>query len=372
MKPMNDIIEAEVENEQPTSTEMIPSSTLAALVSAEIDMQVSTAKRYPRSLSQFKKTALSMATLNEEIAASCFYTLPRGGKPITGPSVRLAEICTVAWGNMRFGARVIADKGRTIVAQGFAIDLERNVAGTIEIERRITDKKGKRFSDDMVVVTGNAACAIAKRNAIFGVIPMAYVKEIEREARKVAIGDAKTLAAKRADMMAYFAKMGVDIDRLVHAVGKRAIEDVGLEELAILKGTATAIKDGDTSVDEAFPPVKADEPKDQPKSGAEGLKERLSGKLPNGTAPPKQEGKAPEEQAGSNPTDDQGGLSEEIEEIRGLIADSKTPEQLQEAGARMSRSEEIHKALLEDYQAKYKSLQPAAKSSRQRITPREF
>ena len=48
-----------------------------------------------------------MATIDAEVAGSCFYKLSRGGKTIEGPSVRLAEIVASAWGNLKFGARII-------------------------------------------------------------------------------------------------------------------------------------------------------------------------------------------------------------------------------------------------------------------------
>jgi hypothetical protein len=233
--------------------QIIPPNALAAIVGAEVDVQITTAKKYPRSITKFKQKAKEMACINEEVAASCFYTLPRGGKPITGPSIRLAEICATAWGNLRWGSRVIGDDGKIITAQGVCHDLECNVAGTIEIQRRVTNKEGNRFSDDMVVVTGNAAGSIARRNAILGVIPRAFVHEIEQEARKVAIGDAKTLVARRAEMIAYFGKMGITEERILKAIGVESIEQIGLEELGVLKGTATAIKEKTTTVDEVFP-----------------------------------------------------------------------------------------------------------------------
>ena len=75
---------------------------------AQIDVQISTAHRFPRTLSRVKQDMLSFATLDEETAQSCFYTLPRGGKVIQGPSIRMAEIAISCYGNMRSGARVIS------------------------------------------------------------------------------------------------------------------------------------------------------------------------------------------------------------------------------------------------------------------------
>lgn len=220
---------------------------------AMLDIQIVTAKRYPRSVKQFKEAALGMACLDEETAASCFFTLPRGKAPIQGPSIRLAEICATAWGHIHAQV-VIEDIGSThITARAVAWDMQNNVRIGQEVKRRITDRQGRRYNEDMIGVTCNAATSIALRNAIFRVIPRAYVDAIYKEARRVAVGDAKTLAARRISMVQYFAKLGISEDRLLMAVDAPSVEDITLDMLASLKGMATAIKDGDTSIEDCFP-----------------------------------------------------------------------------------------------------------------------
>lgn len=247
---------------------------LPALVQAtgEVDVQITTAKRFPRSISAFKKQAMDMATLDEETASGCFYSLPRSGKTVEGPSARLAEIVLSAWGNIRADAKVVDVGEKEITAESTTWDLEKNVAVRMQVKRRITDRNGRRYNDDMIVVTGNAACAIALRNSVFKVIPMVYTRSIYQAARHVAIGDMKTLASKRAEMIAYFGKMGVTPDRVFKVVGKASVEDIGLEELAALKGLATAIKDGETTIEEAFP-VMAEAQSMMPKRASETKKE---------------------------------------------------------------------------------------------------
>ena len=226
---------------------------LEAVTRGEIEAQVRTAKMYPRSVKSFLTEAMDLACLDEQTAESCIYALPRGGRPIEGPSVRLAEIIASAWGNSRYGARTTGEDERFVTAQGYFFDVQRNVAVGFEVKRRITDKKGNRYNDDMIGVTANAACSIALRNAVFKGVPKALWGRIYEAARKTAVGDAKTLQAKRAEMIAYFGKMGVTSDRVLAAVGKPSIDDIGVDELAVLKGTATAIKDGDTTIEQAFP-----------------------------------------------------------------------------------------------------------------------
>lgn len=227
-------------------------TVVEAMNRAEIDMQISTAKRYPRSIKKFRLEAKDMACLDEEIASSCMYALPRGGKSIEGPSARLAEICLSAWGNCAGAARIIEEGDRFVTAQGVFKDYERNTTVTFEVRRRITNRNGQRFNDDMIGVTSNAACSIAFRNAVFKGIPKAFWQSIYDEARKTAIGDASTIVNRRAQMFEYFQKMGVQTEQILALLEKHGIEDIGGEDLLKLKGLATAIKEGDISVDNAF------------------------------------------------------------------------------------------------------------------------
>ena len=62
-----------------------------AVERANVDSQVATAKQYPRSIKRSIDNSIVIATMDAETAQSCGYALPRGGKPITGPSVHLAK-----------------------------------------------------------------------------------------------------------------------------------------------------------------------------------------------------------------------------------------------------------------------------------------
>lgn len=237
--------------------EVVENGALQVQTRGEIDMQVATAKRYPRSIKAFRDEALSMAILDVDTAEACFYVLRRGTSTIEGPGVRLAEIVASCWGNLRVEGRIIDDDGRFVVAQGTCWDVQNNVVIRTEVRRRVTGKSGQRYSDDMIAVTGNAAISIALRNAIFRVVPSAYTHAIYEAARKVAVGDAKTLEVRRGNAFAWFSKSGASADRVLEHVGRASVEDCGLGELAILQGLRTAIMEGTTTIDQAFP-AKAD------------------------------------------------------------------------------------------------------------------
>lgn len=240
---------------QETTLQVVTPDALSLITKAEIDVQISTAKAFPRSLTVFIQKATSMATLTEDIAASCSYALPRGGKSLEGPSVRLAEIVCATYGNIRSGARVIANDGKTITAQGICHDLETNNCVTVEVQRSILDKNGRPFKQDMQVVTGNAACAIAFRNAVFKVVPAALAQEVYDRAREVARGTAETLVARRDKAVKYFRELGVKDAEICNVLGIVKIEDINLDHLQTLSGMRAAIKNGESTVKEIFEPI---------------------------------------------------------------------------------------------------------------------
>lgn len=264
-----------IEETQPV--EVVANDALASIERAQVDVQIATARKYPRTLSKVKERMLSFATLDEETASSCFFTLParKGGddKPIQGPSIRMAEIALASYQHIKAGSRIINDDGKFLTAQAVVHDLENNVAVSIEVRRRVTGKSGNRFSDDMIAVTGNAACSIALRNAVFRVVPRALITPVYEAAKRVAVGDVKSLTSKRAQIIARLKQMGAKEAAILAAVGAEKIEDIDLAKLEVLIGLGTAIKDGEITLETAFPgaapatdgkPIFKEEPKAVP------------------------------------------------------------------------------------------------------------
>lgn len=248
-------------DQKPTQLEILPKeepSAIEAIERASVDIQISTAHRFPRTLSKVKADMLSFATLDEETALSCFYTLPRGGKSIQGPSVRLAEIAISCFGNLRIGARPIATvttgDNPHVIVQAVCHDLEKNVAISIEKRRRITKKKSKdAIDEDDINLAVNACSAIALRDATFKVVPLILVKPVYEAAKQVAVGDVKSLGEKRQKVIERLTQMGAKIENILGRVEAKKIEDIDLTRLELLIGLGTALKDGETTLEEAFP-----------------------------------------------------------------------------------------------------------------------
>lgn len=227
---------------------------LAAINRSEVDMQIATAKQYPRDIQAALNRIQTLATLDEETAGDCFYTLRRGngGQVIEGLSVRFAEIIAGAWGNLRAQARIIGNDGRTITAQGVCHDLETNFAVSVEVKRRITDKNGRTYNEDMQVMTGNAACAIAFRNAVLKVVPKSVTKRIIEQVKQVAIGKAMDLETSRARMLSYYGKLGVNQAAVFSYLGVKREQDIDAQMIFELRGLANALKEGTTTIAETF------------------------------------------------------------------------------------------------------------------------
>lgn len=240
---------------EPVEVQVIDNAaSLAALNKSEIDVQVATAKQYPRNLSQVLNNIETLATMDEDTASACFYMLRRQGKLIEGPSIRMAEIIASSWGNIRVQARIIGNDGKMITAQGVCHDLESNYAVSAEVKRRITDKNGRTFSEDMQVVTGNAACSIAMRNALFKVVPAALVKNVVAKAKMVSLGKATSLEEQRKKMLDYYQKIGVDQEHLFDYLSVSKVDEINTDMVVELRGLANAIKEGTTTVQETFFP----------------------------------------------------------------------------------------------------------------------
>lgn len=236
-----------------------------AVERANVDSQVATAKQYPRDLTRCINNSIVMATMDYETAQSCGYALPRGGKPITGPSVHLAKLLVSNYGNIRAEAKISKITDKRVISRGTCWDLENNVATAFEVSRSIVGKNGKRFSDDMVTVTGNAASSIAYRNAVFSVIPRAITNKVYQAAQHFITGDLsdeEKLVARRKKCIDFFKdEYGITEQEVVILCGKQTINQIKADQIALLLGITQSLKDGDTTVDELMKPYRSEENK---------------------------------------------------------------------------------------------------------------
>lgn len=236
-------------NQITTQAPQLPSVGMDALTRAEIDLQIETAKRFPRELTIVKRNVLSLVTMDREFAESCMFALPRAGKAIKGPSIRLAEVLFSQWGNCTGGSRTV-DVNRKegyVEAEGVFHDLETNAKSVRRVRRRILDKNGRVFSDDMIIVTANAAGAIAFRNAVFSGVPRAMWDTAYREAERLVAGDSKTLEERKAEALKAMAAFGLTEDEVCAILGVSGWDDIMLDEIVTIRGLHNSLREGEVT-----------------------------------------------------------------------------------------------------------------------------
>jgi len=246
------------ESDEVTIIETTPDAIFQA-DKALIDQQIATAHAFPRNIKRATDNSVAIVTMDKETAETCTYSVPRGGKAITGPSVYLAKIIAQQWGNMRVEAKVTSVDSKQVTSHAVCWDLESNLAIKVEVKRSVVGKNG-RFNEDMITVTGNAANSIALRNAVLAVVPKAVVDKVYRAAKETITGDVSDenkLKAKRRQVVdGLKGAYSVTEAEILSAVGKVSIDHLTSDDLVVLIGVGTAIKDGDTTVDYAFKKAK--------------------------------------------------------------------------------------------------------------------
>ena len=234
--------------------------TMDGIERASIDIQVSTAKQYPRSISTFLNNCIGAATIDRETAESLFYSVPvgkdgNGQKFVKGPSIRLAELVAAFYKNLRYQTDIIGQDGKGVTARAIVFDLENNTARSITHTESIIDKYGKPYSDRQQERIKDVAQSKALRKALFTVVPMALVKPIILAAERVIAGDAKGIEERRKNLVAWLDSLKIDKKRVWNAMGVAGAADLTPEHIIELGGIYNAIKNGDTTVDDAFPPI---------------------------------------------------------------------------------------------------------------------
>lgn len=236
------------------------SDMLEAINRSEVDIQVATAHRFPRDIEKCRANILALAAMDDTIAYNCFYHLERKDKDgnksvIEGPSIRLAEIIAASWKNLRIAARIIGNDGKTITAQGVCHDLETNVAYSVETKRSILTSKGYTYSQDMQVVVGNAAAAIALRNAICKVVPAVLINSCIKSIQQKALEHIKKngVSSEWLNCLGYMQKYYKLTEKeILDYIGRKSSADVTAEDIQKLGGVCNAINEKTTTVEEVF------------------------------------------------------------------------------------------------------------------------
>lgn len=223
------------------------------LAKIELDMQVSTAKAYPRDYQKSLDKAKKVCTSSKEVALACAYTLDwitdkKTKKPLVGRSIRLAEAILSAWGNVHAATRVLGNDGRMVSAEAVVWDLENNVRLSVEVKRSILDSHGKMLKNEGIVNASHAASSIALRNIVFKLVPHSFIDEVYLAARTLALSDLdstgkeKTFEQKASELLTRLEqRYAIKPERILGYLYKNSINELTEDDLLIIKGVATEL-----------------------------------------------------------------------------------------------------------------------------------
>lgn len=250
--------ESAPEDQQAAVVELRSSGVQSAAGAPMLSELTRIARENPRNEAASVAKAERLVAMNREVATSCFYKLKRYDKKkkcdvfIEGPSIRLAEIFCSVWKNTYRGSYV-TDIGAThVTARAEFIDLENLTFKYATVKRRITTSAGLRYGDDMITMTAQAACSVAERNATLAGIPRSFVNIVYATAKKIAVGEAKSIGERRQKMVEEFAKIRVTLEQILKYVDRAELVEITMDDMELLLGTYTAIHEGISTVEETF------------------------------------------------------------------------------------------------------------------------
>ncbi len=217
-----------------------------------MEKKIATARAFPRQVSVFMAEATDLLQMDKQTAEAAEYAKPLGrnrdtGQPeyAYGPSVRLAEIAAMCWGNLEVNVHEPVTTDRTVSVTAIAWDLQRNLSMPGFASAAILYKNGGRYPQHMIEVTATACGSKARRNAILQVIPRAYINQLLEKAAEVSGDKKEPLTIRRKKAVDLFnSQYKVTVDQICKAVGVGGVEDIGEPELKTLRGILASLTEG--------------------------------------------------------------------------------------------------------------------------------
>lgn len=242
----------------------IAAQTAVGRYSQEVQGMVFMAKQFPRD--QYAAWGkIKEACQRKSLAEIAAYEYPRGGEKISGPSIRLAEVLALNWGNMSHGVVELEQKSGESVAMAFAWDLETNTRSelifTVKHERKARGKINKLTDPrDIYELVANYG-ARRKRACILAVIPKDVIDSAVDECEKtLAGGSGEPIADRIKKMLDKFKEMGVTKDMIETRAGY-TVDRFTERDIVGLQKVFNAIKDDMASRDDYFKAQRPEPPK---------------------------------------------------------------------------------------------------------------
>ena len=226
---------------------------------AEVQAAIVVAQQCPRDEAR-ARAAILEACQTKALAGRAFFSFPRAGATVAGPSIHLARELARCWGNIQYG---ITELRRDTVngmseMSAWAWDVQTNTrsVNTFQVPH-MRDKRGSApvpIVDLRDVYENNANMGARRlREAIFAVIPTWLTDQAQDQCNAtITKGDGTPLAEQVGRAAAALDSLGVSLDRVEAKVGRKRGEWTA-HDVARLHVSFTSLQQGTVTADEEFP-----------------------------------------------------------------------------------------------------------------------
>lgn len=222
---------------------------------AEAQGKLVIAKRFPRNEVVAYAKAIE-ACQRPTMAAKAFYSFPRGGQAVEGPTIRFAEELARCWGNIDYGIKELSQDDGKSEMQAYAWDLETNAQSVQNFTNPHQREQGKKMvtlTSQRDIYENNANMATRRlRSRILAILPSWFVEDAIAECKKTLAGQNDMPLIDRVKrMVVQFAKMGVTQEQIEKRL-KKKIDTMNADDFTAFIGIYNAIKQGESKIADWF------------------------------------------------------------------------------------------------------------------------
>lgn len=222
---------------------------------AEAQGKLVIAKRFPRDEVAAYAKAMQ-ACQRPTMAAKAFYSFPRGGQTVEGPTIRFAEELARCWGNIDYGIKELSQDDGKSEMQAYAWDLETNAQSVQNFTNPHQREQGKKMvtlTSQRDIYENNANMATRRlRSRILAILPSWFVEDAVAECKKTLAGkNDMPLIDRVKNMVVQFAKLGVSQSQIERRL-KKKIDNMNADDFTQFIGIFNAIKQGESKIADWF------------------------------------------------------------------------------------------------------------------------
>lgn len=225
------------------------------LVKIEAPYQTALTVQKPRDIDKVQRAVLREAEYaGEDFFYSWTVKGKKGPQTIQGPSIGLAMCVAREWTNCAVDVSVEPAGTHDIFTTAF-IDLERGFTAKRAFKQRKTLAPGRYDAERWEDMEFQKAQSKAIRNVIVSGVPRWLVNQAIEKAKQAVLDKISKQGIEQATQKAiqFLGNYGISEERIIARVGKPKSEWVS-EDIMMLRGCASELKDGQVSADELFPP----------------------------------------------------------------------------------------------------------------------